>query len=90
MKMIAIDTAEKLIEFALQHGALIEQKQFNKFFRYIILTTRGLVALRSPLDTKTLPYFNKVVELKDFKGFNKHLEDIKKSHKTIQIANYNG
>lgn len=84
MKMITTATAEKLVEFALKHNAVIEQKEFKEFDRHLILTERGLVSLKSPKDS-TDTYCAKDCSLQEFHGMDNKLDVLKKEHTQIRI-----
>ena len=89
MKMISIETARKLIAFAQDNKALIEDKGFNNFKRYIINTKRCIVAIRIPIEVVG-NYYDKTCELKDFRGFDNTSSNKRNSYSLIEIKNYNG
>ena len=91
MKMLTIETANKLINFAKAHNAIIESKKFKEFKRIVINAKQGIVAVRIPLEI-TEAYYAKTCELKDFNGFNnkKYSGSKRDEYSLIEIKNYNG
>jgi len=83
MKTITQENAERLIEFAIKHNAMVEQKKFKNFDRCIVLTVRGTVGLR-------VNHNNKSYELEDFHGFNNKMDELKNKHTAVRIDGYHG
>lgn len=70
-KNITVMMANNIVAFAEKHNALVEEKEFKDFKRYIISTPDGTVALKMSLKKENeLDMFEKTYWLENFHGFD--------------------
>lgn len=88
MKWITVEMAEKVVVFAQENSALIEQKEFKEFDRHVILTIDGLISLKTPKGFLPFSWGDKPCSIEDFHGFDNKLDEVNNKFKPIKINGY--